>query len=701
MTHYQDFGDDDDDWTIITIYITTVMTGHRKEKDIKTKNKYHHHHHHHIILTNIYKYNINNFLRCLNQNRSNGGLWEKTRYLDLQLQDTTIVEEIEIEMVIQNTPTDIISPKEQPQPQPQPLQFKELWSATSASASTMPFICRSTLITQYYQANWNLTDYLWPCSYSSRAVPLIPMDSQCAAAIAMSLQNKVEDLIGVCDPTEYFHKRSILIDEIVDLATKYRHRSNLKFIMSYVKYTHIPAIYKYTKYIEDIHYCENKDLNQTPCLNLNDCFNSFTSSVLSNVTWGEIDGCRVVCAGGAVLGSLTHQSESFYIELMDQIPGFSRRNYNFAYDGICGTSQCMRRIEPNTRFDLDGFTEIDLPKLVKPNFTYHGWEQLDTFIDLHVCTQPKSVVNIGVECYQCALATLFVVCSVAQQEAIRPVVMWHGMGDTCCYPFSMGRIKQMIEEKIPGIFVYSIEIGDSITDDEFNGFFKNVNTQVDMVCDMLKKNENLTNGFNAIGFSQGGQFLRAYVERCNDPPVYNLLSVGGQHQGVYGMPRCPGTNGTLCNMARELLNLGVYEEFVQEHLVQAEYWQDPINYQEYLDKSVFLADINNAGPTKNETYKKNLITLNEFVLVQFTEDTMVVPRESEWFGFYQLGQAKTVIPMEQTDLYTEDWIGMKYLDGEGRVTQIPCVGDHLQFTDQWFYEYMIPYMNNTITAEFY
>ena len=27
-------------------------------------------------------------------------------------------------------------------------------------------------------------------------------------------------------------------------------------------------------------------------------------------------------------------------------------------------------------------------------------------------------------------------------------------------------------------------------------------------------------------------------------------------------------------------------------LTQAEYWQDPLNLQEYVEKSVFLADIN-------------------------------------------------------------------------------------------------------------
>ena len=31
-------------------------------------------------------------------------------------------------------------------------------------------------------------------------------------------------------------------------------------------------------------------------------------------------------------------------------------------------------------------------------------------------------------------------------DAPVPVVIWHGMGDSCCNPASMGRIKQVIED---------------------------------------------------------------------------------------------------------------------------------------------------------------------------------------------------------------------------------------------------------------
>jgi palmitoyl-protein thioesterase len=131
----------------------------------------------------------------------------------------------------------------------------------------------------------------------------------------------------------------------------------------------------------------------------------------------------------------------------------------------------------------------------------------------------------------------------------------------------MGRIQKLVESQLPGVYVYSIMVGQSVAEDELNGFFMNVNDQVKFVCEKLASDPNLKDGFNAIGFSQGSQFFRAYVEStdtppllthqnsslqiliysflfcfvgCNSPPVYNLISIGGQHQGVFGFPRCPG-----------------------------------------------------------------------------------------------------------------------------------------------------------------
>jgi len=65
----------------------------------------------------------------------------------------------------------------------------------------------------------------------------------------------------------------------------------------------------------------------------------------------------------------------------------------------------------------------------------------------------------------------------------------------------------MVEKEVPGIYVHSIQIGDDFIEDTLNGFFMNVNDQITEVCANLSVNTNLQNGFNAMGFSQGGQFL--------------------------------------------------------------------------------------------------------------------------------------------------------------------------------------------------
>jgi len=242
-----------------------------------------------------------------------------------------------------------------------------------------------------------------------------------------------------------------------------------------------------------------------------------------------------------------------------------------------------------------------------------------------------------------------------------------------------------------------VEIGGSVEADELHGYIGNANDQVAFVCDQVRKDPNLANGFNAVGFSQGSQFLRAYIERCNDPPVFNFVTMGGQHMGVADLPSCLSPNKTICDMVEALLALGAYNPVVQQREIQAEYYHDPLKEKQYIADNVFLPDINNEHDAKNATYKQNLLSLNTFVMYQFTEDTVVVPRESEWFGFYAPGQNSAIIPMNQTAGYIGDWIGLRTLDEQGKIVIGKCPGNHMQFTLPWFSANVVtPYLNNTI-----
>ncbi|KAH8398047.1 hypothetical protein KR222_011638, partial [Zaprionus bogoriensis] len=290
---------------------------------------------------------------------------------------------------------------------------------------------------------------------------------------------------------------------------------------------------------------------------------------------------------------------------------------------------------------------------------------------------------------------------------VLPVVLWHGMGDTCCLPFSLGAIKKLIEQHTNGTYVRSLRIGSNIVLDYESGFFIHPNRQIDYVCAQLAKDPRLTNGYNAIGFSQGGQFLRALAQRCPNPPMRTLISLGGQHQGVYGLPKCPTLSVSSCEYITKLLNYAAYEDWVQHDLVQATYWHDPLHESSYRLKSSFLADINNELYV-NEAYAENLNKLKRFVMVKFLNDTIVQPRESQWFEFYAPGQDQQILPLSQSKVYTNVsqqayrlytiyihiyiylQLGLQLMDSKKKLLFLSVEGDHLAISQAWFVQHVVP-----------
>lgn len=284
---------------------------------------------------------------------------------------------------------------------------------------------------------------------------------------------------------------------------------------------------------------------------------------------------------------------------------------------------------------------------------------------------------------------LFTVLSVIQLTAAKfntsvPVVMWHGMGDSCCNPFSLGSIKKLIEDNMPlGSYVMSLKIGSNMIEEIEKSFSMNTNLQVDEACKQIANDTNLKNGYNAIGFSQGGQFLRAVAQRCPRPPMFTLVSLGGQHQGIFGIPYCLQSSLVWCEYFRKVLTHGAYLSWIQKSFVQAQYWHDPITELEYIEKSIFLADINNER-RMNYEYRENLMNLRNLILVMFEGDEIVVPKETSWFGYYTPGQDKNITKLEDSVLYQVDRLGLKRLNEEGRLHFISLPGNHLHITEEWF-----------------
>jgi palmitoyl-protein thioesterase len=272
-------------------------------------------------------------------------------------------------------------------------------------------------------------------------------------------------------------------------------------------------------------------------------------------------------------------------------------------------------------------------------------------------------------------------------KTYRPVVLMHGVTATAS---DMYELAGWINQTFPGIYVVSIEIGNGHDD----SFLLPMNRQVELFCATVRADPHLQQEFNMLGFSQGSIIVRAAVERCS-LPVYNLITLSGINQGVFGVPN-------LLNLPppfRELVSEFAYEDAIQDVISIAGYWRDPYHFDKYLRRCRFLPDINNELPVRNETYKMNMLKLNAFVMTYSDIDEIVTPGLSGWFLGYELNSLR-VEPWNQTRQYTEDLIGLRTLWEQGKIhrftSHVPHgSSDHAPNKD-FIFQNIMSFFNNTL-----
>jgi palmitoyl-protein thioesterase len=269
-----------------------------------------------------------------------------------------------------------------------------------------------------------------------------------------------------------------------------------------------------------------------------------------------------------------------------------------------------------------------------------------------------------------------------------PLLIWHGLGDRYDAEglHSVGELAAKIH---PGTEVYYIRVSDSGSDDQRATFFGNITQQSEEICTSLAANENLTDAAtglvraDALGFSQGGQFLRGLVERCPALSVRSLVTFGSQHNGIAQFQRC-GTWDLLCKGAVALVGGNAWTDYVQSRVVPAEYYRElnkttGLPSDGYLEHSHFLADVNNERAEKKGVYAERLSALEKFVMFVFEDDKTVVPKESGWFAEVNETSGE-VTGLRDRAIYLEDWIGLKALDEKGGLVFESVEGEHMALT---------------------
>ncbi len=257
-----------------------------------------------------------------------------------------------------------------------------------------------------------------------------------------------------------------------------------------------------------------------------------------------------------------------------------------------------------------------------------------------------------------------------------------------------------IKRMFPTVFVHVIKTGTTDQEDSSSGLFGSMEKQVAMVCAQVKDVVELRHGFDAIGLSQGGQLMRAYVQMCDGPQVRRLLTFGSQHGGISSISSL-ASRLHVGSLSDAILQL-VYTARIQRLFLPAQYIRVPSQWDEYIRAKPYIARINGEATgfkDDHEYGRDRMLKLQKFAMFMFQKDSVVQPRESSHFA---MDSMTGVVPFTETAMYKSDWIGLKTLHNQRRL-QMATVpdADHLQLGTHFLRTTLPPLLETDGEEDFY
>ena len=270
-----------------------------------------------------------------------------------------------------------------------------------------------------------------------------------------------------------------------------------------------------------------------------------------------------------------------------------------------------------------------------------------------------------------------------------PIALFHGIILDC----SSDQMKniQINLQKYLKTKVHCIEIGNG----SVHSITMNLEQQSKIACDKIKQHPAFQNKFNIFGVSQGTLIGRYIIEKCNDMKgkVQNYVSFMGPQMGIGYIPKL--TCGKYCDYLNKIVS--AFEDndpqYLIDNLAPASYWKYRYHYDRFLKNNVYLKDLNNEGAVKKEEYKKRILSLNKILLIKGSKDTVISPKESSWFEFYDIN-GKNIVPLKDSEFYKKDFIGLRKMNEEGRVKFALFNAKHVKYSENEFVQHIVSFLKD-------
>ena len=77
-------------------------------------------------------------------------------------------------------------------------------------------------------------------------------------------------------------------------------------------------------------------------------------------------------------------------------------------------------------------------------------------------------------------------------------------------------------------------------------------------------------------------------------------------------------------------------------------------------------------------------------MIKGKQDTVISPKDSSWFQFYDK-EGREILPLEESDFYKNDNIGLRKLKEEGKVIFSEFSGEHVLYTVVEYFEEIVDF----------